>query len=230
MPMRPVFFGVAVAVALIVVWQWPRTTSHSKAASLRREAVDQAADHTVGPAPVKPPESASAGTSTPNKTVGQHKEEQPTIPKAVAAKMASSYIPTHQRSDPGIMGRIIATRIRWFNEELAEQEPDAEWTKAMQERLEKATSLVPDTHLLSVDCREVTCKVEFIHETELRALDFNDELPSSPITPAFQDDFTSFLERSEDDGQLKNMVFIERDGPGLRQKLSDLLGLDEGEE
>jgi len=127
------------------------------------------------------------------------------------------------------MGRIIGTRLRWFNEDLAEQEPSPEWNREMQERLEKAFSLVPDSHLLSVDCRETTCKVEVIHEGELRALDFNDELPGSPVAGALQDDFTSFLERSDEDGQLKNVVFVERDGPGLGQILADVLGF-EGEE
>ena len=97
----------------------------------------------------------------------------------------------------------------------------------MQDRLEKAFALVPDSHLLSVDCRETTCKVEVIHEDDMRALDFNNELPTSPVRPAFQGDFASFVERSDDDGQLKNVVFVERDGPGLRQKLADLVDWDE---
>jgi hypothetical protein len=150
------------------------------------------------------------------------------IPRDVDLKAASAYIPSHQRPDPDIMGRIIGTRLRWFNEDLAEQEPSPEWTKDMQERLEKALSLVPDSHLLSVDCRETTCKVEFIHEDEVRALDFNDALPTSPVHDALNgEDFVSFLERSNDDGQLKNVVFVEREGPGLRQKIEDFLDLDE---
>jgi hypothetical protein len=231
MPMRRVFVGIALAVAIVVVWQWQRSAPRSKAAALHRDAVSQPVSQ-VKREPVKARAAQPVKVNAPTPPVAATQEvvADPRLPKEVNAKFAkqaSSYIPPQQRADPGIMGRIIGTRLRWFNEDLAEQEPSAEWTKAMQEQLEKALALVPNSHLLSVDCRETTCKVEIIHEDDLRAVDFNGELPTSPVGDALPHDLVSFVERSEDDGQLRNTVFVERDGPGLRQKLADLLGLDE---
>ena len=233
--MRRILLGLAFAVASVVVWQLQR----SMAAPLHHEPVSSK----VPTAPNSAPSSAPALTPTAQTnalpkhtaTTAERTNASPTHTNAnvrseeateVFANAAAAFVPPHQRANPDIWGRIIGTRLRWFHEDLGEQEPSPEWTRAMEERLQQA--LPPDSHLLSVDCRETTCKVELIHEQDIRALDFNNELSDSPVNRAFEGDFASFIERGED-GQLKNIVYVERDGPGLMQKFADLLDWDEEE-
>ena len=228
--MRRSLLGIALVVAIVVVWQLQR----GKAAPLHHEPV--IGNVVTAPSSGAPTPRATTHTDArPERTTVTEDANAPTPAtenvvskeaRKAFAKAASSFIPPHQQANPDVWGIIIGTRLRWFNEELADQEPSAEWTRAMQERLEKA--LPPDSHLLSADCRETTCKVELIYEQDLGALDFNNQLADSPVKQALEGDFASFIERG-DDGQLKNIIYVERDGPGLMQKFADLLDWDEEE-
>ena len=138
---RRVLLGIAAVGAVLALLQWPRTAPRTKAAPA--QSVDNSELSSRGePVKAQPSSSAAVATNRESARAEQPRGErplsagQPPIPRDAALKASSSFIPPHQRANPDIWGRIIGTRLRWFNEELAEQKPSIEWTKAMQKRLE----------------------------------------------------------------------------------------------
>ena len=138
--LRRVLLGIAAVGAVLALLQWPRTAPRTKAAPA--QSVDNSELSSRGePVKAQPSSSAAVATNRESARAEQPRGErplsagQPPIPRDAALKASSSFIPPHQRANPDIWGRIIGTRLRWFNEELAEQKPSIEWTKAMQKRL-----------------------------------------------------------------------------------------------